>query len=155
MVIFMVRRVKSKYKKYLGGRTFGAGNTKNRRGKGSRGGKGYAGAHKHRWAWILKYEPDHFGKHGFVNKNASPKLEVINVREINDKATGGKLEKSGSTYIFNFPGKVLGAGSISVPVHVKAAVATESAKKKIEAAGGKLEAKIIGSEGSESGNESE
>lgn len=145
-MILMVRRVKSKYKKYLGSRTFGAGNTKNRRGKGSRGGKGYAGAHKHRWAWILKYEPDHFGKHGFVNKNASPKLECINVREINDKATAGKLEKSGSMFVFNFPGKVLGSGSISVPVHVKAVAATESAKKKIEAAGGKLEAKIVGAE---------
>ncbi|MCS7109643.1 MAG: uL15 family ribosomal protein [Candidatus Micrarchaeota archaeon] len=139
----MVRRVKSKYKKYLGSRTFGAGNTKNRRGKGCRGGKGYAGSHKHKWSWILKNDPDHFGKRGFVNKNPSPKLESINVREINDKATAGKLEKSGSMFVFNFPGKILGGGSISVPVHVKAVTATESAKRKIEAAGGKLEAKII------------
>jgi large subunit ribosomal protein L15 len=151
MVIFMVRRVKSKYKKYLGSRTFGGGNAKNRRGKGSRGGKGYAGAHKHRWGWILKYEPDHFGKRGkgFINKNASPKLDVINVGDIADLATAGKIEKSGNMFVFSFPGKILGAGSISVPVHVKAVTATESAKKKIESAGGKLELQI------QPGNETE
>ncbi len=137
----MVRRKQGKWKKFLASRTCGAGNTKNRRGKGSRGGKGYAGAHKHRWAWILKNEPEHFGRHGFVNKNASPKLNTINVSDIADKATAGKLEKSGNMYVFEFPGKVLGAGSISVPVHVKAVVATESARAKIEKSGGKLEVK--------------
>ena len=137
----MVRRKQSKAKKFLASRTWGGGNTKNRRGKGSRGGKGFAGSHKHRWAWTLKYHPEHFGTHGFFNRNASPKLDTINVCDISDKATSGKLEKSGSMYVFDFPGKILGAGSISVPVHVKAVTATESAKAKIEKAGGKLEAK--------------
>ena len=137
----MARRQERKWKKFLGTRTWGAGNTKNRRGKGSRGGKGYAGSHKHRWAWILKYEPEHFGRHGFVNRNASPKLDSINISIIESQALGGKLKKDGSMLAFDFDGKILGAGNLTMPVHVKAKAFSESAKAKIEKAGGKIELK--------------
>lgn len=137
----MARRKERKWKKFLATRTWGAGNTKNRRGKGSRGGKGYAGSHKHRWAWILKYEPDHFGRSGFVNKNAKPKLDATNISTIASQVLGGKLKKEGSMSVFEFDGKILGAGELSMPVHVKALAFSESAKAKIEKAGGKIELK--------------
>ncbi|VVB73189.1 50S ribosomal protein L15 [uncultured archaeon] len=137
----MARRKPARYNKFLATRTWGAGNTKNRRGKGSRGGKGYAGSHKHRWAWILKYEPEHFGRHGFVNRNASPKLDATNISAIESQALGGKLKKEGGMLAFDFNGKILGAGNITMPVHVKAKAFSESAKAKIEKAGGKIELK--------------
>lgn len=137
----MARRTERKWKKRLASRTWGAGNTKNRRGRGSRGGRGYAGSHKHRWTWILKYEPDHFGRAGFVNRNASEELETINVSDINSRALGGKLQKEGSMLAVDFKGKVLGAGSLTMPVLVRAQSFSESAKQKIEKAGGKAELK--------------
>jgi len=137
----MARRKESKRKKFLATRTWGAGNTKNRRGKGSQGGKGYAGSHKHNWGRILKYEPEHFGRHGFVNRNASPKLDATNISAIESQALGGKLKKEGSMLAFDFKGKILGAGVITMPVHVKANAFSEGAKAKIEKAGGKIELK--------------
>lgn len=133
----MVKRHERKYKQYLGSRTWGGGNTKNRRGKGSRGGKGRAGSHKHRWTWTVNNEPDRFGTHGFSPLVRS-EIEVINVSRITDLANTGALKKEGGVMKFIFKGKVLGAGEINVPVSVTAAAFSESAKKKITAAGGSV-----------------
>ncbi len=51
-------------------RTHGRGK-KSGRGKGKRGGTGNAGLHKHKIMYMLKYMPDHFGRHGFVRHAAS------------------------------------------------------------------------------------
>ncbi len=135
----MARRHPRKWKKYLGSRNWGAGNTKNRRGTGSRGGRGYAGSGKHRWTWIVKYEPDHFGKFGFVRPTAKPPLDFINVDLISQWAKAGRLEKTTGMSNLAFDGKVLGTGKIDVAVNVKARAFSESAKQKIESAGGKIE----------------
>lgn len=132
----MVRRTKSKKKKYLGQRSWGGGNVKNRRGKGSRGGKGYAGSTKQRWTYIVKYEPDHFKSQGFVNPTKPVRLSVINLNQIQEQATAGKLKKKDKNFLLEFDGKVLGTGIISVPVTVTAKSFSEKAKKKIEEAGG-------------------
>ena len=50
----MARRNTSRRFKHRGNRTHGGGNTKNRRGKGNRGGVGRAGYHKHRWLHTIK-----------------------------------------------------------------------------------------------------
>ena len=153
----MARRQTRKWKKFLGSRNWGGGNTKNRRGTGSRGGRGYAGSGKHRWTYIVKYEPDHFGKSGFARPTAKGKLSFINVDQISQWAKNGKLEKKGGMLEFTFKGKVLGTGSVSVPVHVKALAFSGSAKEKIEAAGGKAEltVKSIKGEGKIKGSEAE
>ena len=132
----MVRRHKSDSKKYLGQRSYGGGNTKNRRGKGSRGGKGYAGSTKQRWTYITAKEPDHFGNFGFSNPNASYQLDIINLNTIQDQAIAGKLKKKDDNYVLDFDGKILGTGKLTLPVTATAKSFSAKAKKKIEEAGG-------------------
>ena len=61
----MPERTRRKKNKLRGNRTHGKGNTKNHRGAGSKGGRGRAGSHKHKFSKYYKT----FGKHGFVRKN--------------------------------------------------------------------------------------
>ena len=140
--MIMVRRTERKWKKYLGSRHWGGGNAKNRRGKGSRGGKGYAGSHKHKWLKMITQEPDHFSEKGFASipkrYNDRKKMEIVNVGDIYSMASAGKLQKKEGLFQFEFGGKVLGSGTIALPVSVKASSVSESAKTKIEAAGGKV-----------------
>ncbi len=132
----MVRRHRKKSRRYLGSRSCGAGNIKHRRGKGSRGGVGYGGT-KHKWTYLVKYEPDHFGRHGFVPPR-SGRLKEINLWEINIMIESGKLEKDSSgRFIIELKGcKVLGSGRLSSPVFVKAASFSKSAVDKIKSFGG-------------------
>lgn len=126
----MPKRYKKKTGKYRGTRTCGGGDPKNRRGKGCKGGWGRAGMHKHRYTYVTKYEPDFFGKgaHGFVRYNKK-RLPTINLYDIEKQIVNDE------PYVFY--GKVLGAGEITKPVEVRAFAFTETAKKKIEAVGGK------------------
>lgn len=84
----------------------------------------------------MKYEPERFGKVGFVPLKR-PAVGVINVGRIAELAHAGALKKEEGLPTFIFEGKILGAGEIDVPVSVTAAAFSEGAKKKIEAAGGK------------------
>ncbi|MCS7373525.1 MAG: 50S ribosomal protein L15, partial [archaeon GB-1845-036] len=61
----MVVRRRRKIRKYRGTRTCGYGITGQNRGKGLKGGYGKSGRHKHLWTWVMKYQPDYFGKKGF------------------------------------------------------------------------------------------
>ncbi len=59
---------KKKVKKYRGSKTCGGGSKKKRRGGGSRGGRGNAGVHKHKYIKFVKLAKEglyEFGKHGF------------------------------------------------------------------------------------------
>ncbi|MEM3030718.1 MAG: uL15m family ribosomal protein [Candidatus Micrarchaeia archaeon] len=131
----MARRHKKRSRKYLGSRHWGGGNIKGRRGKGSRGGKGYAGSHKHKWSYIVKYEPGHFGAGGFHQPHRV-RLPVINLRDIADLAAKGALEEKEGKLFFEFQGKVLGSGSLSSPIRVRARSFSKSAEEKIAGAGG-------------------
>jgi large subunit ribosomal protein L15 len=133
----MVRRHKKRSRKYLGSRSWGAGNIKNRRGKGSRGGKGYAGSHKHRWTYMVKYEPEHFGRAGFTPP-VRKKLKEINLHEINKMILKGKFNKEQSgKFLVELKGyKVLGGGKLEFPAIVKASAFSKSAAGKIKSFGG-------------------
>jgi len=130
----VVRRRTKKARKFRGKREQGYGSHKRHRGKGSRGGRGAAGMHKHKWSYTVKYEPDHFGKHGFIlPKSVSKEVKAINVNELEKMAEGKKkidLTKIG----YN---KVLGDGKINAPLEIIAESFSKKAVKKIEAAGGK------------------
>lgn len=140
----VVRRVK-KHKKYRGHRTY-HGTHKKWRGGGSRGGRGKAGLHKHKWSYAVKYAPSHFGKRGFMRPVTSArKLKSINVQQL-EKILGKLLqqkiaEQEGESIKINLKkigyGKVLGGGKISTPIIVEAKHFSKSATKKIEEAGGK------------------
>lgn len=140
----MARRTGKRSRKYRGSRTHGWGAGKKHRGKGEVGGKGFAWC-KHMWIYTLKYEPDHFGKHGFH----SLELEipsVINAGELDEMAETlverGIAKKEGDKILIDASklkvGKILGGGRVTRPLVINADGCSEPAKKKIEEAGGQV-----------------
>ncbi len=121
-----------KTEKKRGTRTIGRGTMKKWRGKGHRGGKGYSGSKKHRKSWILRFEPDHLGKRGFISKT-SKSVKAVNVRDL-EKLAGDRKEIALKELGFD---KVLGSGDITKKLVVKAGSFSRQAKEKIEKAGGK------------------
>jgi len=139
----MAKRKGGQKKGYLGHRYHGRGNVKNRRGSGNRGGHGMAGMCKHKNSWAVKYAPDYFGKHGFV-RPVKTIVKVVHLFDINQKAIGKKLEMKGGKYHFDFKGKVLATGDVTVPLSIRAISWSKNVEKKLSVAGGqisKLEAK--------------
>src|SRR5439155_23476524 len=63
-----------KVRRLRGSRTHGYGQIGQHRHSGKQGGHGNAGLHKHKWSWMIKYEPDHFGRDDFVPPGY-PKVE--------------------------------------------------------------------------------
>jgi large subunit ribosomal protein L15 len=133
----MVVRREKKIRKCRGHRSYGYGFHKKHRGKGSRGGRGQAGKHKHKWSYVQSYEPEHFGKYGFKRTYAEHRRpKSINLEQIDAiAAASGKKEIDLKEMGFD---KVLGSGRISKPLVVKAKIFSKNAVKKIEAAGGKV-----------------
>lgn len=142
----MARRIRARgKKKFLGNRTHGAGNAKNRRGKGSRGGVGRAGFHKHKWLQTIKRGEIH-GEKGFVNPSPSARerseLKEINLGEIQRAIESGKhAAGADGIYAVSLPGfKVLSGGALRSKVALKAGGFSAKAKEKIAAAGGSASA---------------
>ena len=128
-------------RKFLGTRNHGKGNAKNKRGKGGKGGWGRAGMHKHRFSYITVHERswmENGGHRGFhsLRDNTLPSLNLWQVQLMADK---GELKNDGGRMVLEFAGKILGSGSISSPIIVRAMGASESAVERISAAGGKFE----------------
>ncbi len=121
-----------KTEKKRGTRTLGKGTMKKWRGKGHRGGKGYAGSKKHRKSWILRYEREHLGKRGFISKT-SKSVKAINLRDLETLA-GDKKEIVLADLGYD---KILGSGNVTKKLVVKAKAFSRIAKEKIEKAGGK------------------
>ncbi len=149
-----MKRTKKKSTKSRGSR-YGRGNTKNGRGSGCKGGVGHAGSFMHKFSQMLKYYPEQFDVSGF-HCPTTRKVKEINVFEINNMcvsmrdthhpsrngemkmAKKGEISQKDGKYSFEFDGKVLGDGEISVPVLVKAKAASKSAQEKITKAGGSI-----------------
>ncbi|MGB9703151.1 MAG: uL15m family ribosomal protein [Candidatus Micrarchaeia archaeon] len=127
-----MKRKEKRSRKYLGSRTWGAGNTKNRRGKGCRGGKGMAGSFKHRYTLITAIGKEKIKKlkKGFVSKKE--KLKEINLFEI-EKI----VNKTNKNELFLRGYKVLGEGVLKKPITIYASAFSKGALEKIEKAGGK------------------
>ncbi|MEM3791504.1 MAG: uL15m family ribosomal protein [Candidatus Micrarchaeaceae archaeon] len=127
----MVLRIKKRSRKYLGTRRWGAGNIKNRRGSGDKGGVG-KGGRKHKFTHIVKYEKERLKHVGFSRPNKH-RLEEITLREISEIASKSKEEKP----VIELRGyKVLSNGSIERSVVVKAGSFSKKAEEKIKKAGG-------------------
>ncbi len=133
-----------KVRKQRGSRYMGWGQVGQHRKSGARGGKGKAGGRKHFWIRTVKYEPERYKKKGFLPPSAKkPDPETINVGELEDLARKVLTEygvKGGNELDLTALGidKVLGRGSISVPLNIKVATITSSAQEKIEEAGGSI-----------------
>ncbi len=125
----------TKHRKNRGSRTCSKGGIQ----PGGRGGKGNSGSKSHRRSWYNNNAKDHFGKRGFIHRNAKT-VKTINLR-ILETVVGDKKEITVSDFGYD---KVLGSGTFSKKVTVKANYFSKSAKEKIEKAGGKA-VELIGS----------
>jgi large subunit ribosomal protein L15 len=125
-----MKRKRKKSRKYLGSRTWGAGNTKNRRGKGNRGGKGMAGSFKQRYTLITAIGKEKIQKlkKGFASK--TKKLKFLNLFEV-EKLGKEKNEIDLKGY------KILGNGELKRPLTIYASAFSKGALEKIKKAGGK------------------
>lgn len=140
----MARRTAKRSRKYRGSRTHGWGAGKKHRGKGEVGGKGFAWC-KHMWIYTLKYEPDHFGKHGFHSLELDVP-SVMNAGELDEMAETlverGIAKKDGNKILIDASKlkveKILGGGRVTKPLVVTAEGCSEHAKRKIEQAGGQV-----------------
>lgn len=138
MIPLMARRTKSRKRKYLGNRTYGGGNAKNRRGKGSRGGVGRAGYHKHKWLRTIKEGLHSSRRRGFENPTRKDACE-ISLREIQAGIDAGKYQKNNEGKFAVNAGsgcKILSQGHIKEPVALVAGGISAKAKEKIENSGG-------------------
>ena len=147
----------NKKKRQRGSRTHGGGSHKNRRGAGHRGGRGAAGRDKHEFH---NYEP--LGKSGFTRpEKVQPEVETVDVRELDEDAAllaaEGVAEEAGDGYHVDARDvvedghevdvvKVLGAGQVRGELAVVADDFSETAREKLEAAGGSAELSDRGEE---------
>ena len=136
-----------KVRKQRGSRTHGYGQIGQHRAGGGRGGHGKAGYDKHKWTYVLKHEPDHWLKKGFVSARAlGKKVSIINIGKLDDLAdmleSEKKLEKKDTTIYLDLESlgfdKLLGTGTISKPMVVKVGAYSEAASRKLEEAGGEI-----------------
>lgn len=144
----MVVRRRKKVRKMRGSRTHGYGRVGQHRKGGQRGGKGKAGRHKHLWSYVVKYEPDYFGKHGFHRPFAVQRIPLtINIGELDEMVDllldKGYAEKVGDVIKMDLTklhvDKLLGNGKVRHKFHIIVNNATEKAIQKIKAAGGNIE----------------
>jgi len=126
--------VRTKTKKFRGSMTHGRGK-KGGRGAGLRGGKGNAGLLKHRYMYMTKNMPDHFGRHGFKRPQKMLYDEkIINIGQLETKFPGKKtidLTKEGYD-------KLLGGGKINSKIKINVNSATIKAIDKIKELGGEV-----------------
>lgn len=132
-----------KIRKRRGSRTQGYGRVGQHRKSGSKGMR-KAGRHKHGWTYVIKYEPEYFGKKGFTSpKSLKQEVKVINVGELDEMAWkfSARKEEDGKIFIdlesLGYT-KLLGTGRVTQPLVVKVASCSKSAAEKIKEAGGQV-----------------
>jgi large subunit ribosomal protein L15 len=136
-----------KVRKKRGSRTHGYGQIGQHRAGGGRGGHGKAGLDKHKWTYVIKYDPTYWEKKGFVSTKAlGRRVNVINVGKLDDLVdkldSEKKLERKDKKIFLDLESlgydKLLGTGEITNPVIVKVASYSEAASRKLEGAGGEI-----------------
>ena len=136
----------SRTKKFRGYRTHGRGK-KSGRGAGIIGGRGQAGLSKTGKIGMLKYDRDHFGRHGFKRPQCMVEANrTINVGELSEQVERfvamGFASKAGDVYSVNLADagidKLLGSGNIGIAVNVTVSQISEKARTKIVEAGGSV-----------------
>jgi large subunit ribosomal protein L15 len=130
-----------KIRKKRGSRTVGYGRVGQHRKSGSKGER-KAGRHKHLWSYVLRYEPDYFGKRGFTSpKSLKQKEKVINLGKLDELAKKTSEKKDEKIFVdlesLGYT-KLLGTGKVTKPLVVKVASCSKSAAEKIKEAGGQI-----------------
>jgi large subunit ribosomal protein L15 len=131
-----------KVRKKRGSRTHGYGRVGQHRKRGS---KGYRkpGRHKAGWSYVLRYEPDYFGKKGFTSpKSLKHKENIINVKKLDEIAEQFPTEKKEDKVLIDLESlgytKLLGTGKVTKTLVIKVASCSKSAAEKIKEAGGQV-----------------
>jgi large subunit ribosomal protein L15 len=135
----------SRTHKLRGSRTHGRGK-KHGRGAGGRGGHGNAGLHKHKFKWMVKYDPMHFGRHGFTRHAMIHPVKVINlqelVRRVAELEAEGHAKRTASVIEIDLTAagydKLLGGGNVGSPLKISVAAASDKARAKVQEAGGQV-----------------
>ncbi|HII39645.1 MAG TPA: 50S ribosomal protein L15 [Thermoplasmata archaeon] len=135
----------SRTHKLRGSRTHGRGK-KHGRGAGGRGGHGNAGLHKHKFKSMIKYDPMHFGRHGFTRHAAMHPVKAINLEELTRRVAEleaqGHAKRTDSAIEVDLTGagydKLLGGGQVASPLKITVASASEQARAKVQEAGGQV-----------------
>ncbi len=145
--------MKKRVKRIRGTRTCGGGSHKKRRGKGSKGGSGNAGAYGHHFVRSLKMgirKGKNKSQLPLRNRSAEKTVNIGELEAMLEKLIeGGKaVEKAdGSGIYLDASGlgieKILGKGKVTRKLTLRANEISRAAKEKIERAGGevKVEAK--------------
>jgi len=139
MVVRRERRIRK-----LRGRKSGFGSHKKHKGGGSRGGRGISGLHKSKVMRMIKYFPDHYGKHGMSSVKVT-KIRTVNLKDLDSnieqflkekkvvkEQDGIKIKLSDLGY-----DKLLGSGKVNHPLIIEAKYFSKNAIKKLEEAKGK------------------
>jgi large subunit ribosomal protein L15 len=135
-----------KSRKQRGSRTCGYGKVGQHRDQGSKPER-KAGRHKHKWSYVLRYEPDYFSKTGFTcPRSLRRSIRTINVGEL-DRISKELSEREGG-FILDLQAlgydKLLGTGRVTKALTVKVPSWSKSASRKITDAGGEILAEAEG-----------
>ncbi|MFA5357931.1 MAG: uL15 family ribosomal protein [archaeon] len=136
----MVDRKRRRKNKVRGERTHGMGDTKNRRGAGSRGGRGNAGANKHKFHSLKRLYPRKIRLNKKIVKKKEIKIGELD-RIAENMVADGRASKKGAFILIDEKSgytKVLSQGEITKKILLKIS-ASKKAIEKIIAAGGKVE----------------
>lgn len=131
-------------RRYRGSRYCGWGQVGQHRKSGSRGGKGFAGGHKHFWIQTVKFNPNRYRRIGFVPPSSLETMPAtVNIGELEALAvkvlgTGNVVNGAELDLTEIGVGKLLGRGSISTGLKVRVESASAGAKSKLEEAGGSI-----------------
>jgi len=144
----------SRTRRFRGGRTHGRGH-KAGRGKGKRGGFGNAGMHKHKFKWMIKYDPDHFGRHGFKRPQALvEEARTINLSQVEENLSKYLISRAATQAegkiqvdlgILGYD-KLLGGGRATLPLTIIVPRASTRAVEKLKKAGGVIVAEEVTTE---------
>lgn len=139
--------MKKRIKRIRGTRTCGGGSHKKRRGKGSKGGVGNAGAYDHHMVRSLQrgiIKGRHASPTYRYGRSVDKTVNVGELEEMLEQLIGeGKAEKKGDDIYLDTHelgiDKILGKGTVTKKLNLKADSISKTAQEKIERAGGCVE----------------
>lgn len=144
----MTVHFRKKVRKQRGSRKHGWGRVCGHWASGQKGGKGNAGLFKHKWTWVVKYDPDYFGKHGFSRwwRLASAESKALNIddieKSIDQYRENGVLQEEKGLLKIDLEkigyGKLLSRGNATRAYECIIRSASAKAREKIENAGGRI-----------------
>ena len=132
---------KNKTKKFRGSRTCGGGTHKNRRGAGSRGGRGHAGGCKHHFVREM-LQGRGYGNFGFKRpQKVTYAVSIVDIGTIDENADRlveqGQAELRDDMYYIQLDvDKVLGTGTLTRKMTITATSFSQKAIRKLESVGG-------------------